>query len=214
MPKHIIWVAAVGMALMVIMPTQATATCFWHKGTYWCTRASKPPEKCTESKCTVTLSQATSSATNLAGCGENADIGRLNLNFSTTDPDEVGRRDFPSGYYIHRISRSGGPIKFVDFEYRVNEGVWRSAFPTGIISANNASRMGDNTIEFRARDGASISGRVHISFYFSRNDPHRTLVEKDHNFYFTGGVGCAPAVFTDIIEPEPPESEFLDNRSR
>ncbi len=197
MPKHIMLLAA--GALMMIMSTQAAAFCFWRGGTYWCTRAPKPPENCTTSKCTVTLSRATTSATNLAGCGENAETGILNLNFSTTHPDEVNRSDFHSGYYIHRISRSGGPIKFVDFEYSVNGGAWRSAAPTGIITAKNASRMGDNTIKFRARDGASIQGRVHISFYFSLIDPHRTMVEEDHNFYFTGGAGCAPEPLGDLL---------------
>ncbi len=204
MTKHIMLFAVAGMTLMVIMPIQATAFCFWRQGTYWCTRAPKPPEKCTASKCTVTLSRATTSTTDLAGCGETADIGRLNLNFSTTDPDEVNRSDFHSGYYIHRISRSGGPIKFVDFEYSVNGGAWQSAAPTGIITAKNASRMGDNIIEFRARDGASIQGRVHISFYFSLVDPHRAMVEVDHNFYFTGGAGCALEVLA-----EPPGLDLL-----
>jgi len=209
MMKHTMLAATAGMALTVlmVMPAQSEPRCllyygekvcendpepdpcFWFQGTYWCKAVPKPPETCTKSKCKVTLSSATTPPTDLAGCGEGAEIGRLNLNFSSTD-SAVDRSDFHSRYQIHRISYSGGPEKFADFEYREkNDGPWRSAVPTGIIAAS-ASSMGDNTVEFRARHGASIQGRVNIRFHLPLIDPHRNMVVKAHDFYFTGGAGC------------------------
>jgi len=157
---------------------------------------------CSKANCKITL-QTGDGSPFLKGCGEGADIGRIEYVLSSPN-GQSSLNDFQSTGLLQTQSAQSGYRQVVSgkLEYRSpNTGnAWQDLFQTNVLYTATGAELGVPVVwEFRAKAGAVIgnskgTGRARTTMEILKiggPGPTNITIESGHQvLFFLGGEGC------------------------
>jgi len=156
---------------------------------------------CNKANCKITL-QTGAGSPFLKGCGEGADIGRIEYVLSSPN-EQSNINDFQGTYLMQTQEAQSGYLRVktgkLEYRTRISGNRWADVFENGVnVFSQNATLDVPEVMEFRAKAGAVIgnskgTGRARTTMEILKvgSNPANATVESRHQvLFFLGGEGC------------------------